>query len=771
MKLKAPSTKEKRQTFLLKMTRSAKKDLCLAIAKSEYGKDVVNILKKEKLWDEDNWKELGGNSAINTHSVVGNQQSNPANALLEKLINCGDSSLMLKVKEKNIQPSNDNYPQNVKEAMINLFNVDDGNWINVSASKRTEIAEEYCGLVATGEKKQGAKPTFTVIDKAEGQNHTDFEDTFLSLTKNNKVKIPFVQGKFGMGSHGALPFCSCDGLQLILSKRNPLLGDGDGKWGFTLIRKVEPTEQYRNSRWMYLRIDEEIPSFEADDLNLYPGKYPNPYGESFKYGTFIKMYDFDTSGMATNITLDLYNKLNTLLVNPVIPARLYERRAGFNANSAETTLFGLNARLASDRSDVIGFQAGFRFNVEDQPFSGHIYAFNKYRESTGKPVSMKNYGEGVLFTINGQTNGFLPRRFFSKKSVGYELIAKNLIVTIDCSEVSNKFIEKLFKSNREQLYENDFTNRLKEEIEYNIRNNAGLKEFANKWRQNEIARRTEDQTEFKNILSKLISNKPYIAKILNIGGGLTNPFNEGGEEEISEFNDSFFPTFFELTKKYNKDRPRETEETRKARIELSTDAPNDYLTRPKDSGSFKFSINDKDITNATGVALGGSNGKWFLTVPPLNEEENKCVLEITDVQRIEPFRLEFYLKKVKKTERPTGEPRKSKKKNNLSIPDIIEIHKEDWEENDMQKEHSLKVIDGENPLFYANMDNIYLKNYLKGNPQETQLINSQYKTALALLGLIMKTEHKENDGQLSDYSLKMGKVIAPILMPLIRDID
>ena len=133
------------------------KKLCLSIARSEDGKEVIKLLKNSSLWDEQNWKELGGSSDINTHSVVGNQQSNPANALLEKLINCGDSSLMLKVKEKNLQPSDDSYPQNVKEAMVNLFQVDDGHWINVGASQRTKIAEEFCGLVATGEKGRGAK--------------------------------------------------------------------------------------------------------------------------------------------------------------------------------------------------------------------------------------------------------------------------------------------------------------------------------------------------------------------------------------------------------------------------------------------------------------------------------------------------------------------------------------------------------------------------------------------------------------------------------------
>ena len=58
-------------------------------------------------------------------------------------------------------------------------------------------------------------------------------------------------------------------------------------------------------------------------------------------------------------------------------------------------------------------------------------------------------------------------------------------------------------------------------------------------------------------------------------------------------------------------------------------------------------LNEEDITNKTGVTLGGSDGKWFLSVPELKEELNKCILEIIDVSQTEPFVLEFYLKKIK----------------------------------------------------------------------------------------------------------------------------
>ena len=94
-------------------------------------------------------------------------------------------------------------------------------------------------------------------------------------------------------------------------------------------------------------------SFKKDDLKIFPGKYPNPYGESFQYGSFIKLYNYDIGpGLRSNITLDFYNAISSLIVNPVVPVRLHERRDGYKANSAESTLYGLETRLL-DREGVI----------------------------------------------------------------------------------------------------------------------------------------------------------------------------------------------------------------------------------------------------------------------------------------------------------------------------------------------------------------------------------------------------------------------------------
>jgi len=70
-------------------------------------------------------------------------------------------------------------------------------------------------------------------------------DTLLSIGRSNKLKIPFVQGKFNMGGTGALQFCGTHNLQLVISKRNPDIvareNNHPNDWGFTVVRREDPT--------------------------------------------------------------------------------------------------------------------------------------------------------------------------------------------------------------------------------------------------------------------------------------------------------------------------------------------------------------------------------------------------------------------------------------------------------------------------------------------------------------------------------------------------
>jgi hypothetical protein len=94
------------------------KDLCLALVKCETEEEVIKILKQEKYWDnQEYWIDFGANE--NNYSIIGNQQSKPEAAVVEKIINSVDALLMAECLKQGIKPDSQEAPKSIKEALIN----------------------------------------------------------------------------------------------------------------------------------------------------------------------------------------------------------------------------------------------------------------------------------------------------------------------------------------------------------------------------------------------------------------------------------------------------------------------------------------------------------------------------------------------------------------------------------------------------------------------------------------------------------------------------
>jgi len=257
-------------------------NLCLSLADAETEKEVINILKSAGYWDDPKyWKYFGG--IEDNWSTIGNQQSSPAYALVEKLINCVDAMLMSRCLEHGIDPEGEEAPKSLSEAQQIFFRIPNGRLSLIDEKERAKLADNIC-LVATGAKRS---PCYSIIDRGEGQTPNSMPNTLLGLFRSIKQRIPFVQGKFHMGGTGALRFCGEHNLQLVISKRNPAIldsGDDSGKyWGFTLVRRERPRQGRRSSVCTYLAPGGEIPRFKAESLPLMPGIYPNKFGNPSDY--------------------------------------------------------------------------------------------------------------------------------------------------------------------------------------------------------------------------------------------------------------------------------------------------------------------------------------------------------------------------------------------------------------------------------------------------------------------------------------------------------
>lgn len=786
------------------MTNNDIKKFCVNLAQAESEQEVIKILNNVGLWDRESvWVDYDHNP--NNFSTIGNQQSSPDTALVEKLINSVDAVLTRECLRKGIKPDSENAPQSIAEALKDFFGVYDGKLSSIDASQRARLAENIL-LVATGEK---SNPCYSIIDFGEGQTPKRMPDTFLSLNKSNKLKIPFVQGKFNMGGTGALQFCSIKhNLQLIISRRDPQIKQNDdetaNKWGFTIIRREDPRGGMRSSSFRYLAPEGKILMFDASTLPLLPKEYPEAYGDDFEHGTFIKLFEYQLKGFKTIVKFDLYYRLALLLTNVALPIKLYERREGYRADSYHIVLSGLSVRLDEDKSENLepNFPSSSDMKIMGQEMKVLLYAFKKDKREK------YTRNEGIIFIVNGQAHGFLPQTFFDKKSVGMSYLSDSILVIVDCSKFTQRTREDLFMNSRDRLRDGvAIRYEIEKQLEELIRNHPGLRALREQRRREEIENKLQDSKPLAEVIENIIKKSPALSKLFLEGVRIRNPFNLVDTKVSTKFTGKKFPSYFRLSKQYPKENPKSCPINRRYRIQFETDAENEYFNRDREPGQFSIAFNDHVIQD---FALNLWNGLATLTVELPSDIKVGDILffktEITDNSRIEPFYNEFYVKVGEKEEKQSGGGGKRKfppdgndseeiRKipSSLDLPTMIELRKNDsnWKEHFRNKEDSrdddagaLSIKDaGDNGYdFFINMDNVYLQTEVKGNTKiDHRLLEARFKYGMVLVGISLldyfekkeseksKTE-ETNDASMFKKIYQLSKAISPILLPMISSL-
>ena len=248
------------------------KDLAMKLVSTETEEQLISVLTDAGYWNDfAYWQPYGGNE--NNYSIIGNQQSNADAALVEKLINSVDAVLMKECMIRGIDVSGPDAPQSMREALATFFKMRNGQLMNLDAKSRNELSKNII-LAATG--KARGEENLTIVDRGEGQTPLRMPKTILSLSRSNKLKVPFVQGKFNMGGTGAFPFCGKHHLQLVISKRCPQIPNTDNdptfdEWSVTVVRKEKAREGRKSSMYTYLTDAQgNLLSFKAESLPIIP---------------------------------------------------------------------------------------------------------------------------------------------------------------------------------------------------------------------------------------------------------------------------------------------------------------------------------------------------------------------------------------------------------------------------------------------------------------------------------------------------------------------
>jgi len=100
-------------------------ELCVRLLRSETEEDVVSVLRDRRLWDDRSaWRPYGDIS--NNRGIVGNQQSSPVAALVEKLVNSIDAVLICECWRKGIDPAGADAPPTMQMAAERFLGIRDG---------------------------------------------------------------------------------------------------------------------------------------------------------------------------------------------------------------------------------------------------------------------------------------------------------------------------------------------------------------------------------------------------------------------------------------------------------------------------------------------------------------------------------------------------------------------------------------------------------------------------------------------------------------------
>jgi hypothetical protein len=807
-------------------------ELCLALMKADSEEMVIDILNRVGLWNNPHvWRYYGDHE--NNYSTIGNQQSRPDAALVEKLVNSVDARLMNECLLRKIDPESPKAPQSIREAVALFFGETSsqsgsagriGNW---SPAKRSEISKGIT-LAATGFAPTSGNPCICIADCGEGQTPEMIPETFLSLKKSIKLRIPFVQGKFNMGGTGALKFCGVQNLQLVISRRNPSIfplgisNPSDLQWGFTIVRRESPEGNRRSSVYSYLApldVDRNpgggrVLRFAAPSLPIFPAG-SEPYAREFEWGTFIKLYEYLLTGKSHILMKDgLLRRLDLLLPEIALPVRLHECRSHYRGHkgSFETPMNGLFVRLEEDKGDNLeeGITSSFAITAAGQRIPATVYAFKKNRSDTYR----KN--EGVIFTVNGQTQGHLTTDFFRRSKVNLHLLKDSLLVMLDCTHIDTRACEDLFMNSRDRLSGGPLRIEIEQALEDLLRTHQGLRALREKRRKEELESRLINDKPLEGILEQILQQSPTLATLFLRGNRLSTPFkSEEAKAGEKHFVGKRHPTYFRFKgKDYGKKIVRDCHINMRCRIFFETDAANDYFNRDDGRGEFslyligsdsKQSVDDFVINLYNGIATLS----YHLPSDCCVGDTLSFLTVVSDDMQVSPFKNVFSVTvkapaQVKGS--PSGERRKPPTKekgterdapSGIALPRIIRVHQAEWtnESPPFNQYTALRVENAgaandseadENVYYFkVNMDNIFLNTELKHSKQDQELVRARFTYGMVLLGMALlqedaqKREHRdankvsaddEKEEPIEDKIEFFSQAVAPVLLPTIESL-
>ena len=766
-------------------------------------KAIVEAPSHKKFFGSANWRNYGGEDK--NWDRAGSQQNNAIGALTELITNAQDAVLTRKVRESGVGDLRSRQaPQTMFDAVKLFFpQAIEGRLHSLSPTELTKLAEQTIVVgVKRVDKRQTTCPNYTIVDFGEGQHPKDFPDTFLSLSKSNKEGIPFVQGKFNMGSTGCLRFCTRSDhalgrYKLIISRHY-----GGGSWGWTLIRIRSPRDQEELPVVEYFAPAGEIPEFETDYIDPFP--LPD-FGRLTNGGTIVKLYEYDVGGRAHDIGLGLDRALTFSLMDCALPVRLYdfdaaitEDRGGMRAQGLDARTFaGLGMKLRADLGESTTEDSEIAEKKPAQPTTEFVrqIAEVKSHPELGRirvvaiGVSemqqwLRDQPDRLLYTLNGQVHARKRASFLNTSKVSLGDLRNHLIVNVICDDMSKPARFEIFMSDRERMVDNRLSRELDDLIVDALKNDPKLRQYAAVIRHRRASDHIENEKEQKDMLSELLRVEPAIKELFGLGNFFKDLGKKPGVSKL--YVGKKFPTFLEplnLRQESEKLFVKEVPINAHRQIKCGTDAVNDYLSRAASAG---WTLCSSDVLPHTVSLYNGT--ATFTVEPPIganigDELEIEFGFQDHGTNSFRPLTYRVKLLIVapeEKQKSPPGEKKKTEidEKEQKGMPSFVWITESEWNDHQFNKDSGAYVSQSEGKVVYLNRDNQYLR-AIKAAEKDTaarDLAEHRFKWGMGLLTLSIykracfkgdsnAEDSEENAEQLTRTS---SEAIAPYIVPLVK---
>ena len=243
----------------------------------------------------------------------------PTNPIAERLVNGMEAIIELARLRELLANTSAPVPSNPREAVLRYFGLPRLDAVErMDEDERKAVRDRIDKIrrdltVHLDHDRRTKDFAVTIRDVGMGQSPSRVHETLLSLGQSDKPDKPYLIGVFGQG--GSSAFSACEYSVIATRRAAAILADGDDAGlGWSIVRQIAPKNR-RDPYFAYLAATEDgvVPRFDAAAADK----------GGFVHGTHFCHIRYDFGGSESAVTRLLYQALNHVLFNPVLPYDLY----------------------------------------------------------------------------------------------------------------------------------------------------------------------------------------------------------------------------------------------------------------------------------------------------------------------------------------------------------------------------------------------------------------------------------------------------------------